>query len=149
MREARLLAIAVASFLNAATAAADLIDDPIVLSFCRELTRRMVADRSREHGAFVVRTAEGMLYFVAWPPSGEREVLRWHGRFPEGTVAILHTHPTWQPAASQLDIQAARKARTSIYVITPLTISKTSGGPSQIVRRDWAARSATDRASAR
>jgi len=27
-----------------------------------------------------------MLYFVASPPSGEQDILRWYGRFPHGTI---------------------------------------------------------------
>lgn len=114
----------------------DLIDDPIVRSFCRDLAGKSVSDRTREHGAFVVRTSEGLLYFVAWPPSGEKDVLRWHGEFPKGTIAILHTHPAWQRDASELDMRTARRARIPVYVITIFNISKTTGEGSEVVL-DW------------
>jgi hypothetical protein len=115
----------------------DLIHDPVVLDFSRVLARKAISERHREQGAFVVRTA-GLLYFVAWPPSEEKEVLRWYGRFPEGTVAIVHTHPPWHPAASPLDIRAARGAKIPVYVITPYGIAKTTGGASEVVLEgDW------------
>lgn len=121
---------------------AELLDDPVVLDFSRVLARNAMADRYREHGAFVVRTADGLLYFVAWPPSGERYILRWYGRFPEGTVAILHTHEACLPEASNLDRKAARAAGIPIYVITPAQIAKTTGQPSQVViAGDWLATS--------
>lgn len=119
--------------LPASHASDELVRDPIVQSFCRVLAREAIADRSREHGAFVVRTSEGMLYFVAWPPSGERDILRWYGRFPEGTVAILHTHPSGLPMPSKLDRNAARGARVPVYVITRPIISRTTGGAPEIV----------------
>jgi proteasome lid subunit RPN8/RPN11 len=118
---------------TASSAPAELLDDPRVLSFCRVLATSASADRSREHGAFVVRTAEGVLYFVVWPPSGERDILRWSGHFPEGTIAILHTHEAWVPDASKLDMRAARGARVPVYVITRQTITKTTGAPSEVV----------------
>lgn len=112
--------------------------EPAVLDFCRVLAREAMTDRYREHGAFVVRTSDGLLYFVAWPPSGERHILRWHGRFPKGTIAILHTHESWTPAPSKLDMKAARGAGVPVYVITPLQIVKTTGGEGEVVMDgDW------------
>jgi hypothetical protein len=117
---------------------AELLDDPVVRSFSRVLARDAMGDRYREHGAFVVRTADGLLYFVAWPPSGERYILRWYGRFPDGTIAILHTHEASLPEASHLDMKAARAAGIPIYVITPAQIAKTTGDRSQVViAGDW------------
>jgi proteasome lid subunit RPN8/RPN11 len=124
--------------LIAGRASAELIRDPVVLSFCRVLARNAIAERSREQGAFVVRTPEGLTYFVAWPRSDERHILRWHGRFPDGTVAILHTHEGWLPEPSKLDRKAASETGIPIYVITPSQISKTIGGESQVVMMgDW------------
>lgn len=117
----------------------ELIRDPVVLDFCRLLIRKATTERSREQGAFVVRTADGTLYFVVWPPSEEKDMLRWHGRFPDGTIAIVHTHPPWLPAPSKLDMRAARGARVPVYVLTVTSISKTTGDGSEVVlERDWA-----------
>lgn len=122
---------------GAAHESPDLIHDPVVLDFCRVLARKAIAERHREQGAFVVRTG-GLLYFVAWPPSEEKEVLRWYGRFPEGTVAIVHTHPPWYPAASPIDLRAARGANIPVYVLTPYGIARTTGGASSVVMEgDW------------
>jgi proteasome lid subunit RPN8/RPN11 len=113
----------------------ELAHDPVIVDFCRVLLRKAAAERFREQGAFVVRTPEGMLYFVAWPPSAEKDILRWYGRFPDGTIAILHTHPPTQPHASELDMKAARGAGIPIYMITPRGVEKTTGGPSELVLR--------------
>ncbi len=112
----------------------ELIRDPAVLTFCRVLARKAVSERYRqEEGAFVVRTAEGIIYFVAWPPSGEKERLLWYGSFPEGTVAILHTHPAWLPEPSAIDVRTARATHVPVYVITVFRISKTTGDSSGVV----------------
>ena len=117
--------------------ATDLIHDRAVLDFSRVLARAAIADRTREHGAFVVRSPEGIVYFVVWPASGSKNLLRWQGAFPEGTIAILHTHPAWTPHASKLDRRAARRTKTPVYTITPETITKTIGGDSEVVATDW------------
>ncbi len=117
---------------RAAIASSELVANPIVLAFCRTLIRKAAVERYSEQGAFVVRT-QGMLYFVVWPPSAEKDMLRWYGRFPDGTIAIVHTHPPWMPQASKLDLNAARRAHIPIYVLTPFKISKTAGGPSEVV----------------
>jgi proteasome lid subunit RPN8/RPN11 len=111
----------------------ELMHDPVIVEFSRVLLKKAASERHHEQGAFVVRTPDGMLYFVAWPPSAESDILRWHGRFPDGTVAIVHTHPPSLPEASKLDMRAARNARIPIYVITPATIAKTTGDASQVV----------------
>lgn len=123
-----------------ALAAPDLVKEPIVLDFCRELARRYVDEPAFEHGAFVVATREGLLYFVMWPPSGEQNSLRWSGRFPAGTVAIVHTHPSRDPAPSRLDVGVARRSGIPVYVITLYRISKTTGGaPETVLNLDWPA----------
>jgi proteasome lid subunit RPN8/RPN11 len=133
-------AVLVLAFLLALARESDLIDDPAVRNFCVVLARAAVADRSREHGAFVVRTPEEITYFVVWPPSGEKDVLRWRGRFPDGTIAVLHTHPSFNANASEFDRKAAAASGVPVYVITPTAISKTTGGESRIVARDWQVR---------
>ncbi|HYK00421.1 MAG TPA: hypothetical protein VE974_01605 [Thermoanaerobaculia bacterium] len=119
---------------------AELAHDPVVRDFCRVLLEKAESERYREQGAFVVRTEEGLLYFVTWPPSEEMDKLRWHGRFPKGTVAIVHTHPSWVKDPSRLDVRAARRARIPVYVITKSRISRTDGKePVVVAEGDWAA----------
>ena len=119
----------------------ELAHDPLVRDFCRVLLEKAESERHREQGAFVVRTETGLLYFVTWPPSEDKDHLRWHGRFPTGTVAIVHTHPSWVRDASKPDIRTARRARIPVYVITKSSISKTTGEESVVVvEGDWAGR---------
>jgi proteasome lid subunit RPN8/RPN11 len=116
----------------------ELMDDPVIRGFCEMLMRKATTERFGEQGAFVVRTAAGTLYFVMWPPSDDKNHLRWYGRFPKGTVAVVHTHSPWLPTASKLDMRAARRARIPVYVLTPACITKTTGEPSVVVMEgDW------------
>ena len=127
-----------AALLLHVEASAELMHDQAVLSFCRVLSKKAATERHNEQGAFVVQTAGGLQYFVAWPPSEERDLARWYGHFPDGTVAIVHTHPPHLPEPSKLDIAVARRARIPVYVITPSRISKTTGGPAEVVADgDW------------
>lgn len=131
------LATAIGSMTPAAQP--ELLQDPVVLSFCRVLAAKAADARFGEQGAFVVRSKDGLLYFVAWPPAQEKDLLRWYGRFPEGTVAILHTHEPSLWSASKLDTSVARRMNIPVYVITPRRITKTVGGPTMIVREgEWA-----------
>ena len=133
-----MISLLVTLLLHAGSGAPELTDDPIVRGFCRLLAEKSLSDRTREHGAFVARTANGQLYFVVWPPGDEKDRLRWYGQYPEGTVAILHTHPGWQQAASNLDMKTARRKQIPVYVITTFGISKTTGGPSEaVVEGQW------------
>lgn len=132
-----MLALVMSAAVSLASAP-EIARDPVVLDFCRTLARRAMDERTREHGAFVVRSRDGLLYFVAWPPVEERHILRWHGRFPEGTIAIVHTHEGWTPEPSKLDRKAARGARIPVYVITPRQIAKTEGEEVEVVvSGDW------------
>lgn len=118
--------------------APDLIHDPVVLSFCRFLVAKSEAERLHEQGAFVVRTREGLLYFVAWPRGDERNRLRWHGRFPDGTIAIVHTHSPNDAEPSKLDVAAASRSGIPVYVLTPRRIVRTDGDTTDVVvDGDW------------
>lgn len=124
--------------IDVAQPRAELMKDPAILAFSRMLVRKARTERFGEQGAFVVRTKDGTLYFVMWPPSSEKDLLRWYGRYPEGTIAIVHTHEPWLAEASKIDMRAARTTRMPVYVLTPLAIAKTTGEPSSVVMSgDW------------
>jgi JAB domain-containing protein similar to deubiquitination enzymes len=94
--------------------------------------------RHTEQAAFVVATGGGRLALVRWPDAGEPDTVRWYGRFPAGVMAIVHTHPNWQPLPSNIDIRTAQQAHLPVYVVTATEISKTAGGPAEIVLNgDW------------
>jgi proteasome lid subunit RPN8/RPN11 len=120
--------------------ASELMQEPVVLSFCQILVRKARSEREAEQAAFIVRTAEGILYFVCWPGHGERNSAQWHGSFPEGTIAIVHTHPPWLPMPSKLDMATARRCQVPVYVLTTFEISITTGGEAEVlINGNWIA----------
>jgi proteasome lid subunit RPN8/RPN11 len=130
----------VSATLPVKAAASDLIHEPVVVSFCEILVRKAKSEREAEQAAFVVRTAGGILYFVWWPANGERNSAQWRGSFPLGTVAIVHTHPPWLPAPSNVDVTTARRTGVPVYVVTRSGISMTSGGPPvTLIEGEWIA----------
>jgi hypothetical protein len=94
--------------------------------------------RHTEEAAFIVGTETGRFILVRWPSGGEPDTARWTGRIPDGVVAIVHTHPNWQPLPSRIDIRTAQRSHLPVYVVTRTEISKTLGGSPQIVLTgDW------------
>jgi proteasome lid subunit RPN8/RPN11 len=86
-----------------------------------------------EEAAFVVRGEIGGYRCVAWPSDGFVDSARWVGRFPDGVVAIIHTHPNWMATPSSIDVRTARTARIPVYVITRTQITLTNGDETRIV----------------
>ena len=115
----------------------DLVREPQVQTLMQNLlgTPRSGFEH-REEAAFIVRSASGNFYSIEWPSDGQLDSARWEGSFPEGTVAIAHTHPTHLPEPSSIDITVARKAHVPVYVVTPMRITRTDGGE-PIVVGEW------------
>lgn len=134
-----MLALLASLFLQLAAAPApDLIEDPDVLGYCRSLVAKSEGQEA-ERGAFVVRNREGLVYFVAWPPSRIPHMLFWRGRIPEGTIAIVHTHaPPLSGVVSKHDAETARRTGIPVYILTPHRIVKTTGDATVVVKkRKW------------
>ncbi|MEO8033360.1 MAG: hypothetical protein ABI837_02935 [Acidobacteriota bacterium] len=118
----------------------DLADDPRVRDGFRRLLQRSRYGFDAEQAAFLVRRADGSLILVDWQYGGERNGASWQGVFPEGTIAIVHTHPCWLPMPSGIDRATARRSRVPVYVLTCLRIARTSGDePAVVVWGDWSA----------
>jgi JAB domain-containing protein similar to deubiquitination enzymes len=99
--------------------------------------------RHSEEAAFVVGNDEGRLMLVRWPRVEEADTALWSGPLPSGIVAIVHTHPNWNPLPSNIDVRTARQSRLPVYVITRTEISRTTGGSPEIVLRgEWGGRAA-------
>ena len=97
--------------------------------------------RHTEVAAFVVGDSGGRLMLVRWPAAGEPDTAWWSGPTPSGIVAIVHTHPNWNPLPSNLDRPTATSSRVPVYVLTRTEISRTTGGSAEIVLRgEWGGR---------
>jgi proteasome lid subunit RPN8/RPN11 len=114
----------------------DLVVEPQVQTLMHELLSGTRAGfEHREEAAFIVRSASGNFYAIEWPSNGALDSARWEGAFPDGTVAIAHTHPTQLPMPSNIDINVARGTHVPVYVVTPETITRTDGGEPAIVAK--------------
>ena len=117
---------------------ADVVTTPEILP----MLWRMLDDAGHgfthtEQAAFVV-VKDGRLALVKWADAGEPDTARWFGPLPPGVMAIVHTHPNWEPLPSNIDIRAAQQSHLPVYVVTATEISKTAGGPPEIVLNgDW------------
>jgi len=120
-------------------ATADLTADPSVRAgFWKLVTDSRYGFARSEEAMFVVRGAGGAVTFVRWPDSGLHERAQWIGRFPRGTIAIVHTHPNWLPDPSAVDTRLAERIGIPVYVVTRTRISRTSGGVNEtLVSTDW------------
>ena len=90
----------------------DLSTDPAVREmFWQLLSQSRYGFSHEEEAAFVVRGESGGYRCVAWPSDGSVDSARWEGRFPDGVVAIIHTHPNWMATPSSIDARTARTTR--------------------------------------
>lgn len=117
----------------------DIAHEPCVRGICWHLLRQArLGFGHGEHAAFIVRTPSGGLTFIPWTAESEPDMARWEGPIPEGTVAIVHTHPNWLPMPSRTDALSARLGGIPIYVITRGEISKTDGDSAVVVvKGEW------------
>lgn len=72
-----------------------------------------------EAAAWLVVGPGGRGELVPWPRSSRRRGQSWGRRPPEGTVALLHTHPAdGSPRPSERDRRAARVLGVPVYTIS-------------------------------
>ena len=80
-----------------------------------------------ERAAFIVDSGNGSFDSVDWPPTGAAFEEQFHGKIPERTRAIIHTHPFLWPLPSDQDRMEAVRLGIPIYVLTVRAIYKTEG----------------------
>ncbi|HEY4641093.1 MAG TPA: Mov34/MPN/PAD-1 family protein [Thermoanaerobaculia bacterium] len=115
----------------------DVVREPQVQVLMRGLLRDARSGfEHREEAAFIVRAKSGNYYSIEWPSTGELDSARWEGAFPEGTVAIAHTHPTHLPNPSTIDATVARNVHVPVYVVTHSRITRTDGAGAVVVA-EW------------
>ena len=126
--------IALLSLLAGWSGAADsdLTHERVIRGICASLLAATRPFSHEERAAFLIRRDENV-FVLAWQPSPEPDMARWSGPLPDGTIAILHTHPNWLPLPSNIDARTARETRLPVYVITQSRISKTTGARGEVV----------------
>jgi hypothetical protein len=117
----------------------EVMRDPSVLRQAWDLLRSaQYGNTEREHAAFVVLDSDGQYRFVPWPWGAEYLKATYQGTIPDGTVAVVHTHPNRQPFPSVEDTLLAERMRIPVYVLTRHMVSSTRQGERQVdFSGDW------------
>ena len=98
---------------------AELVAEPNVAAcFAQLLKLGGYGKRPQERAAFLVLHAHHRFACIVWPPSFGYRSERWIGPIPDGTVAIVHTHPEREPHPSSFDIEEAERIGVPILVLT-------------------------------
>ncbi len=95
------------------------VNDPCVMNTFGQLLKRGGGILGRvEAAAFLVQESDGSLTMVFWPENGVSRKAKFHGAIPQGTVAIVHTHPPEMERPSRGDLAEAKRLGLPIYVVT-------------------------------
>lgn len=123
---------------------AELVAEPNVAAcFAQLLKFGGYGQRPQERAAFLVLHANHRFACVVWPVTFGYRSERWTGPIPDGTVAIVHTHPAREPQPSSFDVEEAERIGVPIIVLTndSVTVAYPSAGRvATIAGRDWTAR---------
>ena len=91
----------------------------------------------RERAAFVVLGTDGELQLSPWPYRA-RSMEASTNTLPEGTIAILHTHPNERRNPSPDDVAVARRLGVPVVVVTRQAIRVATGTSVEAVwSGDW------------
>ncbi|HJT18227.1 MAG TPA: Mov34/MPN/PAD-1 family protein [Thermoanaerobaculia bacterium] len=93
----------------------DRID--VIDSFDTLLRKSAYGKLGEERAGFLVYEG-GRFRLVMWPPTHRFHAEEWQGAIPAGTVAVVHTHPSNQPAPSAHDRYEAERVGVPIIVLT-------------------------------
>jgi hypothetical protein len=115
--------------LTAAQHADASLTDRDVARFSHDLLLSAGPLDKLERAAFVVQSANGTFDLVRWPRA-DFFASRWKGRFPEGAVAVIHTHPTARPKPSAHDRAEAQRVRLPFYVVSRAALCVTDSAGS-------------------
>jgi len=119
----------------------DVIFDNVVGKMCfRDLLRESgwSLNGPWERAAFVIQHPDGSIACQCWPSKHTYLAESFTGFVPEGTIAIVHTHPVQYPRPSEQDKQEATRLGIPIYVLSIEGVYKAIPGvrdATTIVRR--------------
>ena len=88
-----------------------------------------------ERAAFLKLEENGRLSCQVWDSKLNYQRVEWRGRIPDGTVAVIHSHPRTKPDPSEHDVFEAQRLGIPVIVVTPEAVVMTlRGETSRIVR---------------
>src|SRR5205807_7764673 len=74
-----------------------------------------------ERAGFLVLDGE-RFHLVLWPPTHQFHAEAWQGKIPQGTVAVVHTHPPGQPMPPTHARTEVQRIGIPMLVITPVSV---------------------------
>lgn len=99
------------------------LDDAAVRGYFADLLKKGRFGRlPREEAAFLIKRSNGDYRCSMWPSSHDYHQTKFVGAIPNGTVAIVHTHPIQYPQGSPHDQRTAKRLGVPIFVLTPRNI---------------------------
>ena len=97
----------------------ELVTQPNVAACFAELLKLGgYGKRPQERAAFLVLHEHHRFACVVWPATFGYRSEQWNGPIPDGTVAIVHTHPEHEPEPSSVDVEEAERIGVPILVLT-------------------------------
>ena len=117
----------------------DLIKNDELLRIASDLQWLKPLHRQElEIAAFIVRRGDHFDCLL-WPAKHGSYSVTFRGSRPEGTVAIVHTHPRWSNEPSPEDGALAQRVGLPVYVLTHfnITVATTGGKMSWVVSNHY------------
>lgn len=95
----------------------------VTACFDRLLSRAYYGRTNYERAAFLLLSEDKTISCRDWPPTFAFRAAQWSNAVPDGTIAIVHTHPASIRRPSTADLDAAAAVGVPIIVLTPSWIS--------------------------
>jgi len=87
-----------------------------------------------ERAAFLLINDTGKFDCKVWPADYQFHKAQWWGATPDGTVAVVHSHPRNFPDPSSQDIMEAMRLQVPFIVVTPGSLTMAMPRDGRVVR---------------
>src|SRR5215208_6235035 len=87
-----------------------------------------------ERAAFLLIDETGRFDCHVWPADFQFHKAQWRGRTPDGTAALIHSHPQNFPDPSLQDIMEAMRLGVPVIVVTPAATAMAMPGDGRVIR---------------
>ena len=90
-----------------------------------------------ERAAFLRIGDRGLFNCEVWPAKLQFHAATWSGRMPDGTVAIVHSHPRTLPDPSTNDVAEAHRLGIPVIVVTPDSVTMVMPRDGTLIRTSY------------
>ena len=114
--------------------AATLTRDDVAACSETILSRGWEGRANFERAAFLHLSDDGRFRCDVWPADFQFHRAQWWGTTPDGTAALIHSHPRNLPDPSDQDVVEAERLGVPVIVVTPQSIAMALPSAGKIVR---------------